>query len=75
MTQRWQIRIATADGQSLLWRREGRVHTLALELGPMWVANFKPALFQVLPDGSIVPRGAAGAKDLASVVLEPAEDP
>jgi hypothetical protein len=71
-TMPYLIRITTADGRQLLWHKAGRHHQLPDELGPMWVANFKPALFQVLPDGSIVPRGATGAADIATVALEPA---
>jgi hypothetical protein len=69
--QRWRIAITTADGRRLHWVKAGKVHTLAPELGPMWIANFKPAVFQVAPDGSFVPRGTPGAVDIASVELEP----
>lgn len=75
MTGPYLIRITTADGRQLHWHKAGRRHQLPTELGPMWVANFKPALFQVLPDGAIVPRGTAGAVDIAAVALEPVAPP
>lgn len=75
MTGPYLVRITTADGRQLHWHKAGRRHQLPAELGPMWVANFKPALFQVMPDGAIVPRGATGAADIATVALEPAPPP
>jgi hypothetical protein len=69
---RWRIRITTVTGAEVLWRKGGVVHSLAPELGTMWVTNFKPALFQVMPDGAIVPRGAdPRAVDIAAVALDP----
>lgn len=74
-TGRWRIAITTADGRRLLWRKGGRVHTLSPELGPVWVANFRPSVFQALDDGSLVPRGTPGAVDVASVAMEPDDTP
>jgi len=71
---RWHVAIITSDGRRLRWHKQGRAHTLPAELGPVWVANFKPALFQVMPDGALVARGAdAHAADIAQVALERAE--
>jgi hypothetical protein len=68
MDDRWRIRITTIDGRTMPWRKSGQIHSLAPELGPVWLANFKPDLFQVLPDGHIVPRGAdPKAVDIAKV--------
>lgn len=72
----WHIRITTASGQQLLWHKAGRLHTLSPELGPTWVANFKPALFQVMPDGGFVPRGSdPSAEDVTAVELVAADTP
>jgi hypothetical protein len=69
---RWRIRLTLVDGTTVLWRRAGVVHTLSETLGPVWAANFKPALFQALPDGEIVPRGGSPrAIDIAAVAVEP----
>ena len=68
---RWRVVITTINGASVRWRKAGAVHTLSPELGQMWVQNFKPALFQVMPDGHIVPRGSdPKAVDIAGVALE-----
>jgi hypothetical protein len=68
---RWYVLITAADGTRRRWRKQGREHTLAAELGPVWVANFKPAMFQVLDDGQLLPRGAdARALEVVSVALE-----
>jgi len=64
------VAITTSDGRRLRWHKQGRAHALAAELGPVWVANFRPALFQVLPDGSLIARGAdALACDIVRVTV------
>jgi hypothetical protein len=68
---RWRVAITTADGLRVHWRKADRTHTLSWELGPVWIASIKKAIFQVMPDGSIVARGLPGAADIASVELEP----
>jgi hypothetical protein len=70
---RWRVILTLADGTRAAWRRGGGVHTLSEELGPTWVANFQPRLFQALPDGHIVPRGEPGAVDIATWALEAAD--
>ena len=68
---RYRIRLTTATGEVLHWRKGGGIHTLDERLGPLWVQNFKPALFQIAADGQLVPRGTAGAQDIAGWELEP----
>lgn len=71
-----RIRLTTSDGRRLLWHKGGRIHELSPELVPMWVANFQPALFQVLPDGHIVPRGSdPKAVDIVKVAADGGDDP
>jgi hypothetical protein len=73
---RWYVLITTADGRQLHWHRAGARHSLAAALGPLWVANFKPALFQVTCDGAIIPRGSqADALEIVAVALEAAAGP
>ncbi len=73
---RWHVLITTADGRRLHWHRAGARHTLAADLGPLWVANFKPALFQVTADGAIIPRGSqADALEIVAVALATAGPP
>lgn len=70
----WHVRITTVEGATLYWHKGGRQHVLSPELGPIWVQNFKPAVFQVMPDGGFVPRGSdPRAVDVAAVDLEPAD--
>jgi len=69
---RWRVVITTINGDEVRWRKSGAMHTLSPELGQLWVGNFKPALFQVMPDGHIVPRDSdPKAIDIARVALEP----
>lgn len=71
--QRWHVLITAADGRRLFWHRAGARHTLAAALGPLWIANFKPALFQVTAEGAIIPRGTlADALEISAVELAPA---
>jgi len=75
MDERWYIRIITSEGRSVLWHKAGKAHGLAPELGPVWLLHFKPALFQVLPDGHIVAYGSdPKAVDIIRVerAIEPA---
>ena len=66
----WHVRVTSASGAQVLWHKAGKPHVLRFELGQTWVSNFKPAVFQVLPDGSFVPRGSdPRAEDVASVEL------
>jgi hypothetical protein len=69
---RLRILLTAADGRVVPWRKQERIHTLPAELAHTWVANFKPGLFQMLPDGAIVPRGSdARALDIAAVAVAP----
>ncbi len=62
-----RIRLTLVDGRTVWWHKGGQIHTLPPELAPIWVTHFKPAIFQAMPDGGIVPRGAPGAVDIAKV--------
>ncbi len=71
---RWHVLITTADGRQLYWHRAGARHTLAAALGPVWIDNFKPALFQITAAGAIVPRGQqADALEIVAVTLVAAD--
>jgi hypothetical protein len=63
---RYRVRLTTADGTTLFWHKGGRIHSLDERLGPLWIQNFKPNLFQVDADGQLVPRGTPGASDAQS---------
>jgi len=69
---RLRILLTAADGRVLPWKKQGRLNTLPEALAATWVANFKPALFQMLGDGSIVPRGSdPAAVDIVAVATVP----
>ena len=67
MTIRYRIRITPVTGAPRWWLKGGKIHTLPEELATVWPANFKPAIFQVLEDGAIVPWGTPGAVDILQV--------
>lgn len=70
---RWYVKITTSGGGTLYWHRAGGRHTLSQALGAHWVANFKPALFQVTPEGAIIPRDSQpGGLEILGVDLETA---
>ena len=49
--RRYKIKITTTEGLVVYWVKRGQVHTLDEDLAKIWVANFKPAIFQVTRDG------------------------
>lgn len=67
---RWRVILTLSDGSQPRWRKGGKVHSLAEELGPTWVANFQTRSFQAMPEGDIVPRGEPGALNIVRVELE-----
>jgi len=69
--RRYKIRITTADGQTFYWHKRGALHTVSEDVADIFVANFKPELFQVNPDGSLTPPGP-GTLPIERVTKEPA---
>jgi hypothetical protein len=67
---RFRVRLTTADGRIRHWVKAGQIHSLDERLAPIWIANFKPAMFQVADDGQLVPRGTPGAVDVVAWDLE-----
>ena len=70
---RFHIRLTTVDGRILHWRKAGQIHTLDERLAPVWIANFKPTVFQVLADGQLVPTGTLEAAEIIRWELESVE--
>jgi hypothetical protein len=69
----WVVKVTTVTGRTLLWHKNGRLHVLSPDLGPLWVASFRPELFDVCPDGRFVPKGEAPeGMAVAKVEIEPA---
>lgn len=53
--RRYKIKITTKDGRTFHWHKRGQLHTVEEDVATIFVANFKPELFQVRPDGSLSP--------------------
>ena len=68
---RYKIRITTEDGETLYWNKRGGVHIVDEDVAQIFVANFKPELFQVLPDGSLTPPKPGRTKQIVKVEMEP----
>ncbi|MEC9351727.1 MAG: hypothetical protein VYD81_00290 [Planctomycetota bacterium] len=68
---RYKIRITTEDGETLYWNKRGGIHIVDEDVAQIFVANFKPELFQVLPDGSLTPPSPGRTKQIVKVEMEP----
>ncbi len=55
MTEKsYQIRVTTADGQSLLWQKNGQAATLPESLVDTWVSKFRPDIWEITAAGEMV---------------------
>jgi hypothetical protein len=72
--RRYKIRITTRDGQVLYWHKRGRLHLVEEDVAQIFVANFKPAVFEVQPDGSFAPPSPGSTLPVAKVEMEEAEE-
>jgi hypothetical protein len=70
--QRYKIRITTEDGGTLYWHKRGQLHVVDEDVARIFVANFKPELFQVLPDGHMTPPDPGKTLVITRVDMEPA---
>ena len=69
---RFKIRITTANGDVLYWHKRGRLHTVEEDVADIFCRQFKPELFEVLPDGSLTPPQPGVTQRIASLKKEPA---
>ena len=69
---RFKIRLTTTDGDVLYWHKRGRVHTVEADVARIFVANFRPELFEVRPDGTLTPPEPGATKPISRVDMEPA---
>ena len=53
----YKIQVTTADGRTLDWHKQGKVHLLPESLALTWVEKFKPQFFDILPSGEMVGAG------------------
>lgn len=70
--RRFKIKITTTDGRALYWRKRDQLHTVEEDVADVFVANFKPSLFQAKPDGTLAPPEAGVTIPIAKVEKEPA---
>ena len=68
---RYKIRITAQSGDVFYWHKRGQLHTVEEDVARVFVANFQPELFQVLPDGSLAPPNA-DTQPIRKVDMEPA---
>ena len=54
---RYKIKVTTRDGRVFYWHKRGQLHTVEEDVAIIFVANFKPELFQVRDDGTLGPPG------------------
>ena len=69
---RYRIRIKTVDGQELFWHKRGQLHLVEEDVARAFVENFKPDVFEVLPDGSFTPPVEGRTTRVAQLTMEPA---
>ncbi len=67
----YKIRITTEDGKTLYWNKRGGIHIVDEDVARIFVAHFKPELFEVLPDGSLTPPAPGRTKQIVKVEMEP----
>ncbi len=73
--RRFKIRVTTVDGETLYWHKRGRLHIVDEDVARLFVENFKPELFQVLPDGHMTPPVPGKTAAIARVEMEPSGAP
>jgi hypothetical protein len=54
---RYKIKVTARDGRVFYWHKRGQLHTLEEDVANIFVASFKPDLFQVRQDGTLGPPG------------------
>ena len=70
----YKILVTTADGKTLFWHKQGKIHLLPESLAVTWVEKFKPHLFDILASGEMVGAGRdPNALKIAKVERAPAE--
>lgn len=70
--RRYKIKITAEDGRTFYWHKRGQIHTVEEDVATIFVANFKPGLFQVLPDGSLTSPQPGVTLPIRKVEQEPA---
>ena len=68
--RRFKIKVTTEDGRVFYWHKRGQLHVVDEDVAALFIANFKPALFQVKPDGTLAPPSAGETFPIRTVEME-----
>jgi len=66
----YQIRVTTADGQSLLWHKQGQPALLPEAIADTWVNKFRPDIWEITASGEMVGVGRATEPSFKIVKVE-----
>lgn len=66
----FKIQLTTSDGQIFYWHKMGKLHTIPEDLANIWVAKFKPEIFQVTAAGELVAVGRTPEPSFRIVKVE-----
>ncbi len=66
----YQIRVTTADGQSLLWHKKGEPALLPEELADTWVSKFRPDIWEITATGEMVGIGRGSEPTFKIIKVE-----
>lgn len=70
----YKIRVHTADGQQIWWKKQGQVALLPEELADTWVSKFRTDIWEITPEGEMSGVGrAANSLKILKVEKVPAE--
>jgi|GEM_PF-2997815 len=69
----YKIKITTADGRELIWRKGGQDSLLPESLADTWVAKFKPEIWEITPGGEMVGVGRSSEPALKILRWEKVE--
>lgn len=70
--RRYKIKILTRDGRVFYWHKRGQIHVVEEDVATIFVANFRPEVFQAKEDGTLAPPEPGVTIPIERVEKEPA---
>ena len=70
-SQRFRIKVTTADGRELYWHKQGQIHTVEEDVADTFIARLNRDAFEILPDGHMTPPVAGESLRIAGLEKEP----